>query len=177
MAISEECETKEAFSSEDREIIVSLLTEYSDKLLKSCERIETHQDQEYFSLVKLFIPPVIVLVLLFTLPGERPIIFSTEFSLNNQVYILVFIFILTVLWLLIANHYKNSLKLQLLKRNAKTLAIKLEKVVRIASQAEEHIVGNFATRIELDLRLADAESALEHYSVISKSMSLLESFF
>ncbi len=66
--------------------------------------------------------------------------------------------------------YDINKKLQLLKRDAKTLSIKLEKVIRVASQIQEHVLNNVVSRIELDLRLTDAESALECYTVKNKSL-------
>ena len=60
--------------------------------------------------------------------------------------------------------------------DAKTLSNRLEKVVRLASQIEEHNVTNLVSRIELDLRIADSESALAHYQSV-QNKGILSKFF
>ena len=64
--------------------------------------------------------------------------------------------------------YDIQQKLKLLDHDTKSLSVKLERVIRAASQAQEHAPDSFAGRIELDLRLADAESALQHYRIVEK---------
>jgi hypothetical protein len=56
--------------------------------------------------------------------------------------------------------------LRLLTLDADAVATRLEKVIRIASQTEDHFLVNPIHRVELDLRLADAESALRRYEVV-----------
>jgi hypothetical protein len=46
-------------------------------------------------------------------------------------------------------------------RDIKLLSKKLEKVVRIVSQIQDHLPKNISSRIEMDFRLADAELVLE----------------
>ena len=69
--------------------------------------------------------------------------------------------------------YDTKQKMRLLVQDGKILSAKLEKVIRAASQAQEHVLSNFLSRIELDLRLADAESAIQHYTVLMKTRKLL----
>jgi len=47
---------------------------------------------------------------------------------------------------------------------------KLSKVIRAASQAQEHttMAGGFFSDLEVDLRLSDAEYALQHYNNLVK---------
>lgn len=60
--------------------------------------------------------------------------------------------------------YFGRQKLGLLKRNARIISTRLEKVIHVASQLQEHILIDFAARLELALRLSDAEWALQNYT-------------
>jgi hypothetical protein len=51
----------------------------------------------------------------------------------------------------------------LLTHDAKFLASRLENLVELASQFHEHIEKRRIDKIEMDLKLAEAESALEYY--------------
>jgi hypothetical protein len=51
----------------------------------------------------------------------------------------------------------------LLNRDARLIADKLEKVMRVTIEIQDKIEINLARKLELDLRIADAQSALEYY--------------
>jgi hypothetical protein len=53
-------------------------------------------------------------------------------------------------------------------RDARVIAKRLKKVVQFVSQMQEHSVNRISIRIEMDLRLADAEIALEHYEALTQ---------
>jgi hypothetical protein len=57
-----------------------------------------------------------------------------------------------------------------LLQKASIISAKLEKVIRAASQAQEHttMAGGFFSDLEVDLRLSDAEYALQHYNNLVK---------
>lgn len=57
-------------------------------------------------------------------------------------------------------------QIKTLKPEARRMAVRLKKIIRIASQIQENLSSNLITKVELDLRLADAESALEYYHEI-----------
>lgn len=57
-------------------------------------------------------------------------------------------------------------QIKTLKPEARRMAVRLKKVIRIASQIQENLSSNLITKVELDLRLADAESTLEYYHEI-----------
>jgi hypothetical protein len=87
-----------------------------------------------------------------------------------------------------AKHIRKKIKIS--EREAKKMSSRLEKVIRIASQIQDHFSTNrrrsaeiqalslisasikskpiplVISEVELDLRLADAESALEYYQEI-----------
>jgi len=144
---------KDFITIEDRALLVSLLSEYGDRLLKLCERIDNIKDKyilgEYFapilggclSIITLFIP-------------------FPNLTINLAIIMIIsFVFFLygTVIAL------KDRRKLKFLKKEARMIVVRLEKVIRVASPIQENLSPRLITKLELDLRLADAESALEYY--------------
>ncbi|MFM8310121.1 MAG: hypothetical protein ACKN87_24655, partial [Microcystis aeruginosa] len=63
-----------------------------------------------------------------------------------------------------------------LLQKASIISAKLEKVIRAASQAEEHttMAGGFFSDLEIDLRLSDAEYALQHYNNLVKKRKFFD---
>jgi uncharacterized membrane protein YobD (UPF0266 family) len=149
----------EHYSDEDKKLIISLLGEYSEKLLIICDRISRRQ--RITQLLTTFFVSVLALIFSLATTITFPLITSLEsFFFFSTCFLEIF---------LLEAFYENKRALLLLQRDAKRISLKLEKIIRIASQAQEHILNDFVSRIEMDLRLADAESALDHYSFILKS--------
>jgi hypothetical protein len=156
---------EEVYSNEDRKLIISLLNEYSEKLLHVCEQIDKYQKRLFLVVMLLSVLIVLGILLSDTSTQAHNFIFehafNTKFTLS--LFTLVFISIVSII-------FNIGRRVALLKRDATVLYVKLEKIIRATSQAQEHILSNFVSRIELDLRLADAESALEHYSVMMRKL-------
>ena len=53
-------------------------------------------------------------------------------------------------------------------KNSRRIAIRLERIINIASQFNEQVTNNFASRIEFCFRLTDAEEVLERYRYLSE---------
>lgn len=159
MATSKEQQgSEEVYSNEDRKLIISLLNEYSEKLLRVCDQIDKHEKRlRLFTLLVLGLIPL-VLIAYFITSRVSSLDPGTALSLGITIVapIPLFLFFINAI-------YDNNKRVILLKRDAKTLSAKLEKLIRIVSQAQEHVLSNFVSRVELDLRLADAESALDHF--------------
>jgi hypothetical protein len=156
-------------NSEDRVLLVSLLNEYQEKLVNLCGKIEKNIIYSSFSIFFDVTPfrnaRFLIINILFS---TFIIIFSySAFSFPQNT---IFAIILLISISYIAIYFKNEeKKLKILTREAKTISLRLEKIVRIASQIEDHLsraIPTVITKIELDLRLADAESALEYYQEI-----------
>ncbi|MEM8638199.1 MAG: hypothetical protein AAGG51_05160 [Cyanobacteria bacterium P01_G01_bin.54] len=166
MTIDKERSSEGIYSEEDRKIIVSLLNEYSEKLLDMCNRLDVQQRRSglfAFSFIGLCFATVLLFVVL-------PIYDSSLMNSQSTEYTtLVYLFFLLAFWFIIVTIYDSERKLTFLEWNAKMLSIKLKKVIRVVSQSQEHIITNFASRIEADLRLADAESAVHHYEILMSS--------
>jgi hypothetical protein len=162
MAASKEQSGKEAdYSDEDQKLIISLLNEYSAKLLHICEQIDEHEISKdlFFSSLLLFVVSI---------PGLGALLIQVPFSFSSNSPVLTYTYLSMLITITLFAIYKrmNSIirKAKSLRRDSEILSIKLEKVVRIGSQAHEHVVSNFVSRVELDLRLTDAESALQRYT-------------
>lgn len=141
---------------EDRKLIISLLNEYSEKLLNICEQIDRQQRNFDF--------------LLFLLGFASAMGFS--WLLSTKIITIITILIITIVSQLFIIHIFFRIRMQKreLLQKASIISAKLEKVIRAASQAEEHttMTGNFFGNLEIDLRLSDAEYALQHYNNLVK---------
>jgi hypothetical protein len=156
MSVSKEQPGKEkAYSDEDQRLIIALLKEYSERLLDVCERRDRSKDRSFLILVFYLIALSLSLFSFLILGSTRSFLLLTSCAF--------YLFTLTLIYSYYSTNF--SQKTVLLSRDAEILSIKLEKVIRAASQAHEHVVSNFVGRLELDLRLTDAESALQHYKV------------
>jgi len=107
---------------EDRDIMLSLLKEYSERLVDICKEIQFGEMKN---------PPS-----------------GGFFSSKNY-------------------HEELDKKQEFLSRSGMTIAIKLKKVIVVASQIDEHIETSLTKRIEWDFRLNDAELALEYYELVT----------
>ena len=183
------------FTTEDRSLLVSLLNEYGDKLIKLCEKIEevsvfysffknffgSNITQNKYSFTFTFITSITFITFIFLFfigallqeagksNSKIPLEFLSPISLSFLLAIIIWILLISKLAIKVISEQK---KLKILKREAKTISLRLEKIIRIASQIQEHLspeIPSMIIRVELDLRLADAESALEYYQeMISK---------
>lgn len=145
---------------EDRKLIISLLNEYSEKLLNICEQIDRQQRNLDF----LWLLSLLSLLLAFagTMVG-----FYWLLSTKITTFIRIIPITSAVSQPFIIHIYFR--KLELLQK-ASIISAKLEKVIRAASQAQEHttMAGGFFSDLEVDLRLSDAEYALQHYKNLVK---------
>jgi hypothetical protein len=177
MSVGKEEEKLEAYNEEDQKLLVSLLNEYAEKMALSCEKIEKSIALQERRCLNAF--TMMLLIVLFGF-----LIYLLETNYNLEVFLLINAYafsksivvpILTTLIVSMSialvssgiNVLNISFKTNMLIHDAKILSKKLEKVVQIVSQMQEHSVKRIASRIEMDLRLADAEIVLEHYELIS----------
>jgi hypothetical protein len=178
MSVGKEEEKINAYNEEDSQLLVSLLNEYAEKLEVSCGRIEnliTSKDRRYAY--------VFTLVCLIIVAGGLIGILETNYHLNiflvinapafsnavlTPILTVTFIAMLALIVAYGIEIVNISLKIDVLIRDAKILAKRLEKVVQIVSQIQEHAVERVSRRVEMDLRLADAEITLGHYESISR---------
>lgn len=182
--------------SEDRQLLVDLLHEYSDKLILISQELEIKEQQaEYRSKLSEFLETIfkismyitgffLVIMCLLTLvlffASKYQIFISGNFDLAaiTTIFSLFTIAILTSLFLLQLSRTnvqtlpkKIVRTIYLLKRDARIIADRLEKVMRIIIEIQDRIEINIARKLELELRITDAQSALEYYYSIVETKS------
>lgn len=144
--------------------MILLLTEYSDKLLNICDQINRQWRRKclFISLFAMFFFLLVISIII-----ALSLYNKVDQLMNNLTLLILNINLLLILF--IPNIIDDTQqKLKWLRRYAKTLSINLEKIIRVSSQAEEHILRSVLHKIELDLRLADAETVLQHYTAMAK---------
>lgn len=144
------------FDQEDRKLIISLLNEYSEKLLNICEQIDRQQRNFDF----------LWLLLTFTWTMGVYWLFSTKIITIITILIITIVSQSFIIYIYLGIQKQKRELLQ----KASIISAKLEKVIRAASQAQEHttMAGGFFGNLEVDLRLSDAEYALQHYNNLVK---------
>jgi hypothetical protein len=145
-------------SEEDKKLLLSLLQEYSDKLRAICSEIEQSVNSctDRFILSSLGIT---FLVLIFT--GLQV---HNLFSQNISYLGLAMLFIAIVSTF---KYWKNPRnKKTSLIVYAKMLGVKLDKLVKTVSQLQEHFPSSYVKKVEVELRLSDAESTLAYYNTV-----------
>jgi hypothetical protein len=156
---------------EDRDKLISLLEEYAGKLRRKCDYIDKSLralKAFLFFLTAIFI---ITLLLLISIPSSQRAVYPAA----------DFIFMLSVLGstislasLMVLNRDDDSMlrrKNIINSRNheAHALAHRLNKLVGIASEFYEHVEKKEISKIELDLKISEAESVLNYYdSIVGK---------
>ncbi|PZV28187.1 MAG: hypothetical protein DCF12_00190 [Snowella sp.] len=148
------------FKKADIDLLISLLGEYGEKLINLCEKI--NDNKQKYSLGEYFLPRLGGGIVLITWS-----IFSSQ-TYPHFVILGILIFALFTTYVAVSVRDTRK-KIKLSEREAKKISSRLEKVIRIASQTQDNLSKtppNWIIRVELDLRLADAESALEYYQEI-----------
>jgi hypothetical protein len=164
MTASEQKNKGELYSDKDKETILSLLKEYSDKLLRICDLINRDRKTLSTSLVLLvaLYSGLMGFVFLYKNPSKLDLING-----NGMILLLLIVALVFISGIILSTRQKSKLLMQ----DAKRISTRLEKVIRVASEMKDHVLENVVSRIELDLRLADAESALYHYTALTKNKS------
>jgi flagellar motor component MotA len=134
-----------------------LLNEYGEKLIKLCEKIEDYR-VKYYLISSLFLIFGGCIAL---------IVWVTSFFKENIYFAIIGILVFTLFIIYTAIFVQNiKRKLKSLERSSKKISLRLEKIIRIASQIHNQTDKLSILALESDLRLADAESALEYYQEI-----------
>jgi hypothetical protein len=153
-------------SEEDRKLLISLLSEYSEKLSILCDKLEASRARK--SQIRL------VLAILVSFAATIGFVAMSSTGIGKQQKEVVLSFVIALMNIIIvlmvmSNRWPSSFKFfipinrgdERLARDIRLLSKKLGKVVQIVSQMQEHSPENVSTRIEMDFRLADAELVLE----------------
>jgi len=152
------------FSFDDKESLVSLSHEYKDKLISLCQKISDIYG-------KIIIYQVLIWFL-----GLIIIFPSLYFFKSIQITLFAVVVFNSFVVCIITIGWRERKILRLTKNEARRIAIRLEKVVRLGYQIQENLGFHLITEIELDFALADAESALEYYYELIKKEKNLTDF-
>jgi hypothetical protein len=158
MSVSEE-QMNEISSEEDRKLLVSLLNEYSGKLELICDRIEL-KNRRNLRIFGFFIFGSLLIGIASVWLYQRGNLTSLDFLVVLPMGVLGGFGLKN----LNTNHRQKTSSV----RDARAIAKRLEKVVRLVSQMHEHSVNSVSVKLEMDLRLADAEIVLEHYEALTQ---------
>jgi uncharacterized membrane protein YdbT with pleckstrin-like domain len=197
MSISQDPSQKfHQYDSDDRQLLVELLHEYSGKLVKvsrevALKRGSTNKKAELiilssaivfsYALSSLFLKTLVVFVkadqgIGFFVAAYR--ILSDSWSiivLCNTIVFLPFVFSFFIRVNLFAffefSNYDRLLKTEndLLEEDARLIANRLESAMRLTLEIADRVETNLARKLELDLRIGDASSALDYYYSVVNS--------
>jgi hypothetical protein len=180
------------YDSEDRQLLVNLLHEYSEKLMQISQELELKKQQrgkqaQIYRLVakildiSLYTSGVLLALISLMLLSSWLIVRYNMFVSNQfkafestDLFVIVLLLVLMISSLTMfqaprteANKNRMTTKIvrmiDLLEEDTRTIADKLEKVMRVTIEVQDQIEINLARKLELDLRIGDAQSALEYY--------------
>lgn len=134
-----------------------LLNEYGEKLIKLCEKIEDYR-------VKYYLNSSLFLVF----GGCIAFIAWDAYFVKENIYFAILGVLVFTLFIIYTAIFVQNIKRRLknLEKTAKKISFRLEKIIRLASQIHNQTDQLSILALESDLRLADAESALEYYQEI-----------
>jgi hypothetical protein len=160
------------YDSNDRQLLVDLLNEYSSKLIESAHELESTRKIEskrsnIKNLLVLSILSVTFVLLIQIFPLILSIKVESQFLWSHIILLTVSLACFVSIVGLVKNAIKTSEQtikyIDLLKEDAESIADKLEKVMRVTIEIQDQLEINLARKLELDLRIADAQSALKYY--------------
>jgi hypothetical protein len=180
MGIAPPEKTREPYSEEDQKLLISLLLEYSGKLVALCDEIEIYRAKKVRQLlfVSLFIAGFCYAIYLDQRSNIPEIVLFSVWVTVLFVYSYVYWYMFKYAPSGSGRHslfHRFSLPIyptypteERLIREAKLISKKLEKVIRIVSQIQDHSLRDIPSRIEMDFRLTDAELVLERSLTYAK---------
>jgi hypothetical protein len=177
----------------DCQLLVDLLHEYSDKLVRVSREIELKNQDisfkakaiEFFTLSigsLLFITSFLLILITYGLLGvlvasKYQTLLSGNIRISDLINILIVFVASVISSLAVIQINELNIKptpkniercIHLLNREARVFADKLEKVMQVTIEIQDKIEMNLARKLELDLRVEDARSAIDYYHSIEK---------
>ncbi|PSB57998.1 hypothetical protein [Chamaesiphon polymorphus] len=178
------------YESDDRQILVNFLREYSEKLLFICYELDIKIERSSIRsrlsrfiyktfevdanvLSSLALTGSFLLLDIFIYSRYKNFTFGTFTSSDITIAVLLYIVMMFAgfTWVISANTLVEDYPAiarsrSLLEKDARSMADKLEKVMRVTIEIQDQIEVNIARKLELDLRITDTESALKYYYLI-----------
>jgi hypothetical protein len=147
-------------NDQDRKVLVSALKEYAEKLTGLCAEYDQVRDRNRLLLVVVLASMFVFTIAILAFLPQRP--------LNPLVYYFstaLFISAAFAAAMVILNQESRFKRLRRIQ--VSTLAVQLERLIRLASQEREHSSQGLAEIIVWDLCLAEAEAALRWSELIT----------
>jgi hypothetical protein len=171
MSISQDPSQKfHQYDSDDRQLLVGLLHEYSDKLVEASRKIARSRANGKVKKTSMY------LFIGFSLCSLLPLFSYVKngyFNHDSLILIILFESMSILASLVILNSYRASnwissfwlkeVESAFLERDARMIANRLESAMKLTVEVADRVETNLARKLELDLRIDDASSALEYY--------------
>jgi hypothetical protein len=168
------------YDSNDRKILVDLLQEYSTKLITICDNLFAAKNIQksyfYFILLSSFLIVFYIVKtrideIYYGLQIDR--LWLINFFLSTSTTLIIFALTIKISSLspFFKPYARSITQKRLLERDASIIAGKLEKVIQVTIEIQDQIETNLSRKLELDLRVADAQSALDYYYSVFNSKS------
>ena len=146
----------------DHQLVLSLLNEYSGKLMAVNKELESLADRYYMQRITLYRNAL--LVVLAPATAWFLVSYYSRRYIGPEYLLLLYPVIFFFMGLLLYSYVISVRRLRRqLINDARLLSLKLERIIRVASQAHDHLEMDYGLKLEFDLRLADAESAIAHF--------------
>jgi hypothetical protein len=161
----------------DREKIISMLDEYSGTLRHRCDHVDRINKNRlsltYFSLFSMWTILLLYIIINSKMyQGKNMENSPAIYSLMAYASFALTAFLLSMdsktnfLRSMNRRNTRNTSEINSRTYEAHSLAHRLEKLVRIASSFHEHVEIRRINKIELDLKIAEAELVLNYYEAV-----------
>jgi Pentapeptide repeats (9 copies) len=172
------------YGSEDWQLLVNILHDYSDKLMSLSHKLAKEENLYKFRritspLTELLLTTLIVIVILFG--GVYSLI---SVNIKNDISQAIAIIIATLsaaatiavlLFTLMSISRREKLILKHIEKDARVLSSRLESALRLTISVADQVEISLAKKLEMDLYIDESSSALEYYHLISDSKTKYKS--
>jgi hypothetical protein len=162
------------YNSDDRQLLVGLLHEYSEKLINASREVARKRTIKKGANIFLYLLLGFSFSLsylfwqLFLARAKSNDDISLSLTVSENLFLTVLftsVLIFTIL-LFCFSHlvlHSRGAEHDLLERDARMIANRLESAMRLIIEIADQVETNLARKLELELRIDDATSALEYY--------------
>ncbi len=145
------------------EVLLSSLAEYTQKLKLACDRWVSQRVRFQMNLFLSVVSLTFSVAVYVSMERNSPLIFP--------LFSLAIIGVVTGLYFLFSRSI-GDIRLSYNKNEITVMAMQVGRLIRLASQVEEHVASDFTSKMMLDLRLAEAEAVLQYSErIIGRDLS------
>jgi hypothetical protein len=161
------------YSTEDWQLLVNILHEYGDKLANLSRKISIEKYRVELSRSRRISIAILALAIsigIFILPYPDIFFLARKLFTANAATYLYAIIIVSILVLSSSTIFerrqkrrKTDIPLNMLEQDAQLLSSRLESAMRLTIAVSDQVEISLAKKLEMDLRIDEAKSALEYY--------------